>query len=113
MTITQIHVPVDDTHNYWYAIFTSFADPVNKETMRNQRLAAVTLPDYIPKAGRANDWGFDPQEQLTRTYLGMGESDINVHDQWPTPRRPRPWPDRTPWTASRPRARGPTGGARR
>jgi hypothetical protein len=24
MTITQMHVPVDDTHNYWYAFFTSF-----------------------------------------------------------------------------------------
>lgn len=51
MTITQIHVPVDDTHNYWYAIFTSFDAPVDRETMRNQRLEAVTLPDYIPKSG--------------------------------------------------------------
>lgn len=82
MTITQMHVPVDDTKNYWYAFFTSFAEPVDKDTMRNQRLATVTLPDYIPKAGRHNDWGFDPAEQQTRTYLGMGESDINVHDQW-------------------------------
>ena len=82
MTITQMHVPVDDTKNYWYAFFTSFAEPVDKDTMRNQRLATVTLPDYIPKAGRHNDWGFNPEEQQTRTYLGMGESDINVHDQW-------------------------------
>jgi phenylpropionate dioxygenase-like ring-hydroxylating dioxygenase large terminal subunit len=82
MTITQIHVPVDDTHNYWYAIFTSFDAPVDKETMRNQRLEAVTLPDYIPKSGEHNQWGFSAQEQQTRTYLGMGESDINVHDQW-------------------------------
>jgi phthalate 4,5-dioxygenase oxygenase subunit len=52
MTITQIHVPVDDTKNYWYAIFTSFDAPVDKEVMRNQRLEAVTLPDYIPKSGR-------------------------------------------------------------
>ena len=51
MTITQIHVPVDDTKNYWYAIFTSFDAPVDKEVMRNQRLEAVTLPDYIPKSG--------------------------------------------------------------
>lgn len=82
MTITQMHVPVDDTHNYWYAFFTSFDGPVDKNTMRNQRLAGVTLPDYVPKAGRHNNWGFSAEEQQTRTYLGMGEDDINVHDQW-------------------------------
>ncbi len=82
MTITQMHVPVDDTSNYWFAFFTSFAEPVNKTAMRNQRLDTVTLPDYIPRSGRHNDWGFDPMEQRDRTYLGMGESDINVHDQW-------------------------------
>ena len=82
MTITQMHVPVDDTHNYWYAFFTSFDTPVDKDTMRNQRLPAVTLPGYIPRAGRHNDWGFNPEEQQSRTYLGMGEDDINVHDQW-------------------------------
>jgi hypothetical protein len=42
----------------------------------------VDLPDYVPKKGRHNDWGYDPAEQRTRTYLGMGEADINVHDQW-------------------------------
>ncbi|HMN91818.1 MAG TPA: Rieske 2Fe-2S domain-containing protein [Hydrogenophaga sp.] len=82
MTITQMHVPVDDTRNYWYAFFTSFDTPVDKDTMRRQRLPAVTLPDYIPKAGRHNHWGFNPEEQQSRTYLGMGEDDINVHDQW-------------------------------
>jgi phthalate 4,5-dioxygenase oxygenase subunit len=82
MTITQMHVPVDDTRNYWFAFFTSFAGPVDKDTMRRQRLPAVTLPDYIPKAGRHNHWGFKPEEQQQRTYLGMGEDDINVHDQW-------------------------------
>jgi nitrite reductase/ring-hydroxylating ferredoxin subunit len=82
MTITQMHVPVDDTRTYWYAIFTSFAGPVDRETMRNQRLKAVTLPDYIPLSGRHNHWGFNPEEQVSRTYLGMGEDDINVHDQW-------------------------------
>jgi phthalate 4,5-dioxygenase len=82
MTITQIHLPVDDTHTYWYSIFTSFAEPVDKAAMRNQRLAGIDLPDYIPRNGRHNQWGYDPQEQATRTYLGMGEHDINVHDQW-------------------------------
>ena len=82
MTITQMHVPVDDTRNHWFAFFTSFDQPVDKDTMRNQRLAAVTLPDYIPKSGRHNQWGFNAEEQQNRTYLGMGEDDINVHDQW-------------------------------
>ena len=82
LTITQMHVPVDDTHTYWYSFFTSFGAPLDKETMRTQRLAGMALPDYIPKKGRANDWGFDPEEQRTRTFLGMGEDDINVHDQW-------------------------------
>jgi len=82
MTITQMHVPVDDTHNHWYAFFTSFDGPIDKEAMRSQRLDAVTLPDYIPKSGRHNNWGFNAQEQQSSTYLGMGEDDINVHDQW-------------------------------
>lgn len=82
MTITQMHVPVDDTRNYWFAFFTSFDGPVDKHTMREQRLKAVTLPDYAPRTGRHNHWGYNPEEQATRTYLGMGEDDINVHDQW-------------------------------
>jgi phenylpropionate dioxygenase-like ring-hydroxylating dioxygenase large terminal subunit len=81
MTITQWHVPVDDTRCYWFAIFTSFADPVDKELMRRQRLELYTLPDYLPRLGRFNDYGFNSQEQQSRTYTGMGE-DINVHDQW-------------------------------
>jgi phthalate 4,5-dioxygenase oxygenase subunit len=82
LTITQMHVPVDDTRTYWYSIFTSFDGPVDKEAMRNQRLQYISLPDYIPKSGRHNRWGFNPEEQRTQTYLGMGEDDINVHDQW-------------------------------
>lgn len=82
MTITQMHVPVDDTHTYWYSFFTSFAEPLDKEAMRAQRQQFITLPDYIPKAGRHNNWGFNADEQMSTTYLGMGEEDINVHDQW-------------------------------
>ncbi len=82
MTITQIHVPVDDTHTYWYSFFTSFGAPMDKQAMRRPRLEAVTLPDYIPKSGRHNNWGFDAHDQHTRTYLGMGDEDINIHDQW-------------------------------
>ena len=82
MTITQMHLPVDDTHTYWYTFFTSFAGPLDKEAMRAQRAAFISLPDYIPKAGRHNSWGFNAAEQMSTTYLGMGEEDINVHDQW-------------------------------
>jgi phenylpropionate dioxygenase-like ring-hydroxylating dioxygenase large terminal subunit len=81
MTITQWHVPVDDENCYWYAIFTSFLTPVDKKRMRQQRLELYELPDYTSRKNRSNDYGFDPREQLTKTYTGMG-SDINVHDQW-------------------------------
>jgi phenylpropionate dioxygenase-like ring-hydroxylating dioxygenase large terminal subunit len=81
MTITQWHVPVDDTASYWYAIFTSFTHPVDKKLMRDQRLELYELPHYKPRRNKQNDYGFDPHEQATHTYTGMGE-DINVHDQW-------------------------------
>ena len=81
MTITQWHVPIDDTRHYWYAIFTSFGAPVDKDEMRRQRLALYELPDYIPRKNKSNDYGFDPHEQEQETYTGMG-TDINVHDQW-------------------------------
>jgi phthalate 4,5-dioxygenase oxygenase subunit len=82
ITITQMHVPVDDTHTYWYSFFTSFDAPLDQATMRAQRVEHLTLPDYAPRMGRHNDWGYSPEEQRTRTYLGMGEEDINRHDQW-------------------------------
>jgi hypothetical protein len=81
MTITQWHVPIDDTHHYWYAIFTSFGAPVNKDEMRRQRLQLYELPDYIPRKNKNNNYGYDPHEQEHDTYTGMG-ADINVHDQW-------------------------------
>ncbi|MCW5693476.1 MAG: aromatic ring-hydroxylating dioxygenase subunit alpha [Pseudolabrys sp.] len=81
MTISQWHVPIDDNKHYWYAIFTSFDKPVDKDTMRNQRLELYQLPDYIPNRNKSNDYGFDPHEQEHDTYTGMG-ADINVHDQW-------------------------------
>jgi nitrite reductase/ring-hydroxylating ferredoxin subunit len=93
MTITQWHVPVDDVSCYWYSIFTSFGAPVDRDTMRRQRLEHHTLPDYRPKAGQANGWGFNAAEQATRTYTGMG-MDINVHDQWAV-ESPGPIVDRT------------------
>ena len=81
MTITQWHVPIDDTSCYWYAIFTSFGAPVDKAEMREQRLKLYKLPDYRPRLGRHNNYGYDAAEQTIRTYTGMG-FDINVHDQW-------------------------------
>ena len=81
MTITQWHVPVDDENCYWYAIFTSYAAPVDKKKMREQRLELYELPDYTSRKNKTNDYGFDPHEQATATYTGMG-NDINVHDQW-------------------------------
>src|ERR1700726_5288851 len=81
MTITQYHVPIDDENCYWYSIFTSFTTPVDKQKMREQRLATYELPDYKSRRNKSNDYGFDPHEQATETYTGMG-ADINVHDQW-------------------------------
>jgi hypothetical protein len=81
MTITQWHVPVDDTNCYWFAIFTSFSAEMQKDEMRRQRLELYTLPDYRPRVGRHNDYGYDTAEQERQTYTGMG-FDINVHDQW-------------------------------
>jgi phenylpropionate dioxygenase-like ring-hydroxylating dioxygenase large terminal subunit len=81
MTITQWHVPVDDENCYWYAVFTSYTEPVDKNKMRDQRLELYELPDYKSRKNKSNAYGFDPQQQATATYTGMG-NDINVHDQW-------------------------------
>ena len=81
MTITQWHVPVDDETCYWYAIFTSYTQPVDKAKMTAQRLELYELPNYVSRKNKSNDYGFDPHEQEHSTYTGMG-ADINVHDQW-------------------------------
>jgi phthalate 4,5-dioxygenase len=81
MTITQWHVPVDDFGCYWYSIFTSFTSPVDKKTMREQRLKTYPAPDYKPIYNRENNWGFDAEQQRKATYTGMG-FDINIHDQF-------------------------------
>lgn len=81
MTISQWHVPVDDHRCYWYAIFTSFTKPVDKQQMRAQRLETIELPDYISRKNKRNEYGYSAEEQATKTYTGMG-MDINVHDQW-------------------------------
>ena len=58
-----------------------FEQKTDKETLLQQRLENVTLPDYRPTRNRDNNWGFDAGEQKSLTYTGMG-LDINVHDQW-------------------------------
>ncbi len=93
MNITQWHVPVDDTHCWWYAIFTAFETEVKRDLMRAQRLELYTLPDYRSRKNRSNEYGFDPEEQRERTFTGMG-FDINVHDQWAV-EAPGPIYDRT------------------
>ena len=93
ITITQWHVPVDDTHCYWYAIFTGFGDPIDQAQMREQRLKLYSLPDYKPRVNQHNRYGFNAIEQLNKTYTGMGD-DINVHDQWAV-ESPGPIQDRT------------------
>lgn len=93
MNITQWHVPVDDTHCWWYAIFTAFETEVKRDLMRTQRLKLYTLPDYRSRMNRSNEYGFDPEEQRMRTFTGMG-ADINVHDQWAV-ESPGPIHDRT------------------
>ena len=49
--------------------------------MREQRLKEHSLPDYAPLKNKSNDYHYNPEEQKTQTYTGMG-LDINVHDQW-------------------------------
>ncbi len=93
MIITQWHVPIDDENCYWYSMFTSFDKPVDKETMRAQRLREHRLPDYAPIRNKRNNYGYNPDEQESETYTGMG-LDINVHDQWAV-ESPGPVFDRT------------------
>ena len=81
MVIAQWHVPIDDKNCFWYSMFVSFGAPINKELMREQRLIVNTLPEYAPKYNKRNNYGFDAQEQKTKTFTGMG-MDINIHDQW-------------------------------
>ena len=51
------------------------------QQMREQRLKLYELPDYRPRIGRHNNYGYDVAEQTSQTFTGMG-FDINVHDQW-------------------------------
>jgi len=63
MTITPWHVPVDDTRHYWYAIFTSFGAPVDKDEMRASGSSSTNCPTTCRAKNKSNDYGFDPHEQ--------------------------------------------------
>src|SRR5260370_26567173 len=80
MMISQWHVPIDDVRHYWYAIFTSFGAPVNKDEMRRQRLELYALPDYAPRKNKSNAYGLDAHEQQHATLTGTGPH-INVPHQ--------------------------------
>ena len=95
MTITQWHVPIDDTSCYWYAIFTSFGAPVDHAQMREQRLKLYELPDYRPRLGRHNSWGYNVGR--------AGQPDLHRHGL--RHQRPRPVGDRKPGPHRRPHAR--------
>ena len=69
MTITQMHIPVDDTNTYWYSVFTSFDQPVDKEAMRNQRLRFISLPDYIPNLADTTTGATTPKNKTPAPTL--------------------------------------------
>src|SRR5439155_23493930 len=80
MTITQWHVPIDDTRHYWYAIFTSFDAPVDKAEMRRQRLQLYVLRDYVPRKNNDNDYVLEPLVQMHATCPDIG-ADVYLHYQ--------------------------------
>ena len=98
MTITQWHVPVDDTGCYWYSIFTSFGAPVDKETMREQRLrtypaARLQARSWPPqrlglRRRRAAERRPSPAWATTSTSTTSGPSRAGPHRR-PHAREPR------------------------
>ena len=79
--LLQLHVPIDDHHNWRYDVMYSYRKPMDHEVMRRERLQTYDVPAYTPKRNLANRYDFDAQEQLTKTYIGIGY-DINTHDSW-------------------------------
>ena len=78
-SLVQLHVPIDDEHNWRYDIFYSFGAPMDKETLLREKGNTYALPDYAPKRNMENRYGFDAEEQKTGTYVGIGY-DFNIHD---------------------------------
>ncbi len=71
MTISQWHVPIDDTTHYWYCIFTSFGSKVDKDEMRRQRLELYELPNYMPRKNK--------QQRLRLRSARAGARDLYRH----------------------------------
>ncbi len=80
MTITQWHVPVDDENCYWYAIFTSYSNPVDKT--EDARPAARAL-----RAARLQV-AQEPQQRLRLRSARAADRDLYRHGQ--RHQRPRP-----------------------
>ena len=78
-SLVQLHVPIDDEHNWRYDIFYSFDAPMDKETLLREKGSTYSLPDYTPNRNLENRYGFDAEEQKSGTYLGVGY-DFNIHD---------------------------------
>jgi phenylpropionate dioxygenase-like ring-hydroxylating dioxygenase large terminal subunit len=81
--LLQVHVPIDDEHNWRYDVMYSFRQPVDRAGLLRDKLELYTLPDYRPRRNRANRYGFDLDEQQAHTYIGIGR-DFNTHDTWAT-----------------------------
>ncbi len=79
--VVQVHVPIDDEHNWRYDVVYSYCQPMDREGLRREKLELYTTSDYRPRRNRANRYGFDLAEQRSKTYVGVG-FDINVHDTW-------------------------------
>lgn len=91
--LVQWHVPIDDESNWRFDIAYSYTEPLDDEKLRNERLLSHTMPDYMPIRNKTNRYGYDPEEQRTQTYIGVG-FDINTHDTWAI-EGPGPIQDRT------------------
>ena len=81
--LLQVHVPIDDEHNWRYDVMYSFRQPMDREGLLHDKLQLYTLPDYKPKRNRSNRYGFNLDEQQSTTYIGIGR-DFNTHDTWAT-----------------------------
>lgn len=78
-SLVQMHVPIDDEHNWRYDVFYAYDDSLGREGLRRERLKTYSIPDYRPKRNLENRYDFDAAEQRTGTYAGVG-FDFNVHD---------------------------------
>ena len=81
MSITQWHVPVDDTHCYWYAIFTSFDTPVDKARCAHSGWSSMSCR-IIVHARTGRTITASTRSSNATAPIPAWAADINVHDQW-------------------------------